>query len=603
MNKGRKILVFLLCMLVVTGIIFGYEANNVSADTSSENTTPTETSSPAATDSESESADMVAGLSSDISISGVKVSGATAGGYITISFNVSGNSNTKKHYNVDSIEKVYPVISDDFAYSLNDEAYRITYGSANTLSVSYKLKAKDNLSTAYYLTGFYVVYNRKNTDSKKKDYTDDYYVTKSVNVKINAKKVVTTPEPDTAAADDDVTISMGNELTGRYNQYCDVDFTAKSSKYKIKSVMLDTSSDTPFVSSGDTYKIIRSSGTNSLKCSYNFKVKKDVASGYQNVAFKITYVKNKATVSVTKNISIKFRGVNPEVTVNSVPRVMVVGYTTDKKKIYPNEVFNLKLQIKNNASKTVKNIKFTLSTASGEFLPVSGASTEYVDSMAAKSTTTLEFKMQSSASLLSKSYIVTVASEYEDSKGNGYSSTDNVSIPVKLKDRISLTDITPPDSLVVGDTGDLSFSINNLGAASLSNVTVNCEGDGFTGEDSFVGNIAAGSTGYATVTLTGEKAAESNAKIIIKYTNSSGEEKVYKAKTDVMVMDSSYMDDSSMDTANSQMTTTDTTSKNKILPVIIIIVVIIIVAIIITHVIRKKKRLKKEQELMDDELL
>ena len=491
------------------------------------------------------------GNTADISISNVSVSGRKAGGKVTVSFTVTGNKNDKKHYDIENIEKVYPVLNDSFPFIMDNEAYRVTNGSGNSVNCSYTFRAKDNLDTAYYMAGFTVVYTRKAADGKT---------------------------------------------------------TASSQKYAIKSVVPVIDNNFPFESTTDAYKVVRSGGTKSLSCNYRFKVKNNVSTGYQGVVFRIGYVKNGQNLTEDKTVNVELKGKEKKKAEakgkSSTPRVMVSGFTTDVKTVHPNAKFLLTLELRNNASQTVHNIKLTMSTANGEFLPLSGASTAYLDSIAAKSTAKVSFWMKAAASLGSKSYQVTVKTEYEDGKANGYNAEDHVSIPVVQKDRISLTEITPPDMLSVGGTGDLSFSINNLGGGTLNNVSVICKGKDISCEKSFVGSIAAGATGYATVTLNGDQAtaedSDGSCTIIIKYENASGQTHKYTEKTNVFVTED--MGDTDMP-ADGGM---DEPQVKKGIPLaakIGIGVAALVVVVVVVRVIVKKKRKKKEEELMDDELL
>ncbi len=606
MNSRKRKIIFITCCVLTLGLFQCLYARAAQADDA---VTPSE----GVTTDGTPAGDMLEGNASDISVSGVKVSGNKAGGKVTIQFTVTGNKNSKKHYEADSVSRVYPVLNDTFPFSMDDEAYKVINGTGNTANCSYTFKAKDNLDTGYYMTGFTVVYTRKSIDGKTKDYDSEYYVTKNMNVKLNATKpkATATPEitPDTSSLDEDVSLQMKGTPYGSYGSSCSVAFTAKSSKYNITSVVPVVDSNFPFESNTDAYKVYRSHGTKSLSCKYNFQVKDNVTSGYQGVTFKITYKKNGTTVTASKTVNVELKGKKNENKSKdgkkSTPRVMVAGYTTDVKKVLPNEKFTLTIQIKNNAPKAVQNVKFTLSTANGEFLPVSGASTAYVDSIPAKGMVNLVFKMKANANLGAKSYPITVKAEYEDAKADSYNSQDNVSIPVTLKDRIKLSDVTPPDMLAVDGTGDLTFSLNNMGVGSLNNVTVSCKGKDFSCEESYVGNIAAGATGYADVVLTGTSAtpddSDGECTIVIKYENASGESKVYKEKTNIYVSSEDYSDAG----ADGDMMDEDagTQKKMPVIPIVIGVVVVVIVIIVVVRIVRKKRRLKKEEELMDDELL
>lgn len=562
-------------------------------------------------DGEGFNSEMLQGVASDITISNVKISGGKAGGKVTISFTASGNKNSKKHYEVERIERIYPVLNESFPFAMNDEAYRVTEGNSNSLQCSYTLQAKDNLDTGYYLAGFTVVYSRRSIDGRTTSYDSEYFFNKSISVKLTAKaKSTPKPSAEVAAQDEDVYLKMGNKPYGSYGGSCNVAFTACSSRYKITSVVPVIGENFPFESTSDAYKVVRSRGSSKLPCRYSFRVKNDVADGYQGVTFKITYLKGSISASVNKTVNVQLKGKKKEETSKdgkkSTPRVMVMGYTTDVKKITPNSKFNLRLQVKNNSSKTVRNIKFTLSTANGEFLPMSGASTAFIDSIGAKGTVTISFLMKASASLGARSYPVTVKAEYEDDKADSFNSQDDVSIPVTLKDRISLTEMTPPDMLSVGGEGDLAFSINNMGAGSLNNVTVSCKGEGVESEESFVGNIAAGTSGYANVSVTGTDAtsedSDGECTIVIHYENSSGESRTYKEKVNIYVseeMEGMGDMDGKEDMSGDMEETGGVPTAVK---VIIVIVVLAVAGLVVRHVIRKR-RLKKEEELIDDELL
>jgi hypothetical protein len=90
----------------------------------------------------------------------------------------------------------------------------------------------------------------------------------------------------------------------------------------------------------------------------------------------------------------------------------------------------------------------------------------------------------------------------------------------------------------VGTTGDFTLLVNNTGKSDISNVTIKVEGEGFSCEKTFVGNIKAGESSYADLILTGQEQtnpSEKNTKIIVKYQNSSGEEKEFVKKIKLKV--------------------------------------------------------------------
>lgn len=409
------------------------------------------------------------------------------------------------------------------------------------------------------------------------------------------------------AADSDITMSVKKAPSGTYGKTCSVSFTVKSSDYKITGVTPVIDEAFPFETAGDAYKTVSSKGTKKLQCTYEFTVRQDVATGYQSVAFVVSYIKNKETCTVTKILNVKLTGkeetepAQEDIAPTSTPRLMVTGYDTDISTISPNSTFTLTLHMKNTSKKAISNVKLTLATAEGEFLPVSGASTAYIESIGAGKTEDVTFEMKAASGLLNKPYQITVTSDYEDADANPYSAEDSVSIPVVLEDRISLTEIMPPDMLTIGGSGEVSFTINNLGGTTLSNVSVKCEGEDFTCEESFVGNIVSGGTSYASVILYGSQVTtgDGTCKIILTYENTEGETKTIEEETYVYVMEETIEDVAAMD---SEYIDTEKKSSKSWIPIVIVVVIVGCAIVIFTK--RKKRKLAmEEEELMDDDVL
>lgn len=551
------------------------------------------------------------GADADITVTGVSIPANTeAGSKVTVSFTVEGKKNSAngKEYNANVIQKVCPVIDESFPFVTDNAAYAVTEGTGNKLACTYTFTTKDTLETGYYPISFVVVYSRKSASGTDLFKDQKYYVNKSFSVKVKAKPEVTTEAATEAeAADDDITMSVKKAPVGSYGKECAFSFTVKSSKCSITSVAPVINETFPFETNGDAYKTVSSKGTQKLECSYEFKVREDVATGYQPVSFTVTYIKDKKTCTATKTINVKTTGKKEEASTEgtgpiSTPRLMVTGYETDATKIAPNSTFKLTLHLQNTAKQAISNIKVSLSTADGEFLPVSGSSTAYIESIGAGKSTDVVMDMKVASGLSNKPYQIIVKSEYEDSKANPFTAEDSVSIPVTLEDRISLTEVTPPDMLTVGGSGEVSFTINNMGGTNLSNVTVKCEGEDFTCEESFVGNIASGGNSYASVVLYGSKvtSGEGKCKIVVTYENTEGETKSIEEETYVYVSEEVIDVDSVME-QDAAKENQNKKSKKWLYVVVGVAAAAVVISIL---VVRRKKRLdREEEELMDDDVL
>lgn len=563
-------------------------------------------------DSAVDTSGMTQGADSDVAITGVSIPTNTeAGSKVTISFTVEGKKNSVggKEYNANVIQKVCPVIDESFPFVTDNAAYAVTEGTGNKLACTYTFTTKDTLETGYYPVSFVIVYSRKSTSGTNLFQNEKYFINKAFSVKIKAKPEATTEAATEAeAAEDDITMSVKKAPVGSYGGNCAVSFTVKSDKCSITSVAPVINETFPFETNKDAYKTVSSKGTNKLECSYTFKVREDVATGYQPVSFTVTYIKDKKTCTATKTINVKTTGKKEEASTEagagpiSTPRLMVTGYETDATKIAPNSTFKLTLHLQNTSKQTISNIKVSLSTAEGEFLPVSGASTAYIESIDAGKSTDIVMDMKVASGLSNKPYQIVVKSEYEDGKANAFSAEDSVSIPVTLEDRISLTEVIPPDTLTVGGSSEVSFTINNMGGTNLSNVSVKCEGEDFTCDESFVGNIASGNSAYASVVLYGTQitGGDGKCKIIVTYENTEGatksiEEETYVYVSEQMIDVDAVMSDDAADAKQNKK------GKKWLYGVLGIAVVLVAAGVLVA---RKKKRLaQEEEELMDDDVL
>lgn len=181
------------------------------------------------------------------------------------------------------------------------------------------------------------------------------------------------------------------------------------------------------------------------------------------------------------------------------PKVMVSDYKLNPTQVVSGEDFKLTITLRNTASKKVRNLKLTVTSAEGEFIPAKGAGTEYISEMAAEEELEIAFDMTAISGLSEKSYKLTIKSEYEDMNGYSYTVEDHIYIPITLEQRISVTDIMSDSSVKLGDDIEITGKINNIGAGTLYNVTVEIEGENVDGQKSYVGNIESGKSGNIDV--------------------------------------------------------------------------------------------------------
>lgn len=418
--------------------------------------------------------------------------------------------------------------------------------------------------------------------------------------------------------DSDIMLTGVNAPGAKYGETATIGFVAKiKGNGYITSISPVISDHFPFETNDAAYMVVEgNSTTKELTANYNFTVRGDVATGYQAVEFNIEYNKDGVDYSVIKTVNVKFEGApapteateapTTEAVAVSTPRVIVTGYETNPEKVLAGQNFTLTLHLQNTSNRTaVSNMKVSLAAANGEFLPASGSSTQFISSLGSGKTTDITLEMSALASLEPKPYVLTLTCNYEDGEANPFESTENISIPVYQEARIKITEVmVSPDTISVYNQGSVSFNINNLGKSTLSNVQARLEGDSIECEDTFIGNIAAGATGYADIMVTGVQPTSDDGmvKLILTYEDSSGEECTYEDEVSVFVMEE-MIDDNPMDD-NMMPEETGMPVIQKVLIVVgILVAIAIIVVVVIIIVVRKKKRKAAEEaEALEDEI-
>lgn len=223
----------------------------------------------------------------------------------------------------------------------------------------------------------------------------------------------------------------------------------------------------------------------------------------------------------------------------ATPRVMVSDYQIKEERVIGGKEFTLKITLENTAAKAVKNVKLSLSTENGEILPADGAGTAYIAEIAANSKQDFSFKMKAVSGLEEKAYKISVKTEYESSGGMGYTVDEAIFLPVFMEQRVSVSDFfTDKDDFELGDTVELSATVNNMGEGTLYNVLVKAKGDNIKETSTYLGNIASGKNGIvdiltkATVVTEGD---HKNNKIVVTYEDKEGNVSEQEVKFEVAV--------------------------------------------------------------------
>ena len=465
----------------------------------------------------------------------------------------------------------------------------------------------------------------------------------------------------TLGKNSDVGIELSKSITGVSGQKVSVSFKVKSgntTSIKVNSVYPVIDTMFPFETSGDAYKVVTSGDDEEkqkeLEAEFKLTARSDLSDGYQSVRFICEYTKiaadgTSADYYVIKTINIYFSetstteskksssgksnsgsgsgssgddddddddggssytpsysgggssGSDEEVT---APKLIIEGFDTDPKKVMAGKSFKMKIHVKNSSKSTnVCNGKFLIGDEAGNFLPTSGSNAVYVEKIAAGETGDIEIELKTSADLAQKNYRLMIKGDFDDGNGNTFSASESVYLPIYQEVKLNVTDVTmTPESIGVGDTGSLVFTINNQGSAGVYNVNVSTKDDAVSAQESYVGNIAANSSAYATLQVTGqtENTDKGTIKVIVSYEDSEGTKGELEQEVSCIVGVSSMLDDFDGEFDDFEE------DEEEGIPwwVWLIVGIVALIAAVVIIIILVKRRKKKLQKLMeeDDEL-
>lgn len=270
------------------------------------------------------------------------------------------------------------------------------------------------------------------------------------------------------------------------------------------------------------------------------------------------------------------------------------------------------IHVKNTSrDKAVNNVLFDMqavesgteaNTTYAVFLPTSGSSSVYTDSIAPGSEFDINIEMTAKTDLTQKPYVITVKMKYDSGKDIDLTDEAKVSVPVLQEAKYDTSDIEAmPSSISVGNQSNVMFSIYNTGKTTFYNLQVKYEGASIEGGDTFLGTLKPGETGSvdSMITAIAPNTDDGTIKVNISFENESGEVVSFERNFVLDVYEEVYTDPMMPE----ELPQEDQGGINLVLVLGIAAAVTAVAAVIIIAVIRKKKKkaaaLKLEEELLE----
>lgn len=276
----------------------------------------------------------------------------------------------------------------------------------------------------------------------------------------------------------------------------------------------------------------------------------------------------------------------------SVPRVMLSGFGTTPAQIVAGQDFDVNFTLRNTSTqRRVSNLKVTLASGEGAFLPATGSSSIYIEGINSGGEALRTMRFHSLPSLEEKSHQMTLTVDYEDKDANAFSSSETVAVQVKQDVRASATEpILSPATLNMGQDGSLTFNINNQGKSKLFNAKAMLPaGQHVTAPEVFVGTIEPGASGAVDMTVHAQTETSAPVKIEVSYEDSVGKASTITKNIDVAVQPPMRQQMEPEMLADQE----PTSGFGWILPLLVLLVILGVVTAIVLS--RRARRHREEQ--------
>lgn len=321
---------------------------------------------------------------------------------------------------------------------------------------------------------------------------------------------------------------------------------------------------------------------------YTFTVSPFATSGNKSIKFKATYFENSAPAegSFSTQITI-IDGYDA-----SAMAVMVQSYKlyvddTEVSGLMAGEETELRLTVINNskvdtAKKVIGSLVFTNSP--GLTLAMGGTDTAYADSIKPGGTATLKYKIMAKQDAEVGPAMLGINLAYETTEAIAGKAAQNIMLPISQQ-----MDILAGTPEVYGTPSKdkeatISVPLTNMGRAKALNIRVMAT-DGMTSPTPcYVGDLLAGGSTSADVTVNFSKIGAFVGKLILQYEDANGETYSQDISVPLSVAESSADTD-----ANSVNTQKSGTGSRWWLWLLVILLVLIIIAIIVYVIIRYKR--------------
>ncbi|WP_058304478.1 COG1361 S-layer family protein [Gorillibacterium timonense] len=343
----------------------------------------------------------------------------------------------------------------------------------------------------------------------------------------------------------------------------------------------------------------------SKKLTFAFEIAPDAATKSYPIGIAVEYDETKSTGEPVKNTLNQYVGVYVEGKTpaadgenKTVPRIIISKYQFDPQSVLAGQDALLSMSILNTSRLTnVRNIKLTVTSDDGTFT-VDGSNTFFLENIGQNASVEREVKLRAKPDADPKMYAISLNFEYEDEKGNPFTSKETVSIPVMQNNRLVAGEVNVLGEAFPGQPVPLNLDFYNMGKSILYNLMIKAEGDfTMTGGSYYVGNFASGRTDTYDVSIIPNAAGQVKGNIVFTFEDAAGKQTEIRKEFNLNVVEPPVIDPGAGGQPGMEPPMTPGKIKWKKPLWIGVPAAVVLGALTAGLIIRKKRRRRKELEL------
>lgn len=283
---------------------------------------------------------------------------------------------------------------------------------------------------------------------------------------------------------------------------------------------------------------------------YEFKISPEISSGAKPINFRAIYKENGTMKESLFSAYINVANGKPEEVESkelpdSIPKLMIIGYTTNPDEIYSGESFSLTLQFKNTSkTKAIKNAGISLTLAEEELMPAKGESDSvYIDYLGPGRTTTRTFKLKALTTAINPTSIIVANMNYETTKVTQGTQTQGIVLDIKQEVDVFIEEPTIyGDDYAINESIAVTIPIINKGKGKILNLQIDVEGEGLSMVEKFYGgDLLPAAKNSADFQIMSDRSGIITGDFLIIYENLDGIEEVQKIPFELDIKDEDYL--------------------------------------------------------------